>query len=68
MKKTRLLYLALVVATLFLVGCGISPNTVRGTPAFTCHIVGGWLFYLWHGIIAPITFIILLFSSWAYIR
>jgi hypothetical protein len=61
MKKALLLLLvaALLVA---LAGCAAGPNTLKGTPDPEGRVAGFWL-GLWHGIIAPVTFIISLFSN-----
>ena len=49
-------------AMLLLVGCTAGPNTVMDVPAPNGDLAGFWM-GLWHGIIAPITFIISLFSD-----
>lgn len=54
--------LAAVVVLLALAGCAAGPNTLQGSPDPEGDVAGFWL-GLWHGIIAPITFIISLFSD-----
>ena len=61
MKKTSLLCLV-YLGILFLAGCAAGPNTAAHIVASNGNIAGFWL-GLWHGIIAPITFIISLFSN-----
>ena len=43
-----------------LAGCVAGPNDLVGSPDETGQIAGFWL-GLWHGIIAPVTFVISLF-------
>ena len=61
MKKTSFLCLV-YLGILFLAGCAAGPNTAAHIAASNGNIAGFWL-GLWHGIIAPITFIISLFSN-----
>jgi hypothetical protein len=61
MSRT-LLALLLVVAVLLLAGCAAGPNPNVVQPVKEAKVAGFWL-GLWHGIIAPITFIISLFSK-----
>jgi hypothetical protein len=61
MKKTHMLCLVFLGA-LFLTGCAAGPNTAAHTAAADGSLAGFWL-GLWHGMIAPITFIISLFSN-----
>jgi len=51
--------LALILLTL--AGCAAGPNDLSGSPD-TEGIVAGFWRGLWHGIIAPVTFIISLFT------
>lgn len=60
--KRLLLCLAALVLVVLVAGCAAGPNSVAGTPNSSGQVAGFWL-GLWHGIIAPITFIISLFSS-----
>lgn len=53
--------LALVVV-LLLAACTAGPNPDVGTPGGDGDVAGFWL-GLWHGIIAPITFLISLFDN-----
>lgn len=61
MKKMSWLFLVFLGA-LFLTGCTAGPNTAVRTMATDGSIAGFWL-GLWHGMIAPITFVISLFSN-----
>jgi hypothetical protein len=61
MKKALLVGL-LVFAVVLLAGCAAGPNELTGTPNAAGQVAGFWQ-GLWHGIIAPITFIISLFSD-----
>jgi hypothetical protein len=47
---------------LVLAACAAGPNTEVGTPGSNGDVAGFWM-GLWHGIIAPVTFIISLFDS-----
>jgi hypothetical protein len=58
MKTTILI--GLVLAALLLAGCAAGPNGLAKTPNDHGYTAGFWR-GLWHGIIAPITFIISLF-------
>jgi hypothetical protein len=57
----KLIFL-LAFFALLLSGCAAGPNTTAHTPDTNGHIAGFWL-GLWHGIIAPVTFIISLFND-----
>jgi len=61
MKKTWVVVLLLTVV-LALSACAASPNELQGTESEEGEVAGFWL-GLWHGIIAPFTFIISLFSD-----
>jgi len=52
----------LVFVLIVLTGCAAGPNEQANTPDEDGHVAGFWL-GLWHGIIAPITFIISLFKD-----
>jgi hypothetical protein len=57
-----ILAILLVVSLLLLAGCAAGPNPNVVKPIAESKPAGFWL-GLWHGIIAPITFIISLFSK-----
>lgn len=61
MKKTHLLHLVFLGA-LFLTGCVAGHNTAAHVATSDGGVAGFWL-GLWHGMIAPITFVISLFSN-----
>jgi len=52
----------LAVAMVVLAGCAAGPNELRGMPDDEGEVAGFWS-GLWHGIIAPITFIVSLFRD-----
>jgi len=52
----------LVMALLALSGCVAGPNAMVNTPDEAGRVAGFWQ-GLWHGIIAPVTFVISLFSD-----
>ena len=54
--------LIVVGMSLFLAACAAGGNTARAIPNKGGHIAGFWL-GLWQGAIAPITFLISLFSN-----
>lgn len=49
-----------ICGALLVAGCAAGPNTAVNTPGPEGTVAGFWL-GLWHGLIAPITFIISLF-------
>ena len=51
-----------VLALLMLSGCAAGPNDLVNSPDREGNVAGFWR-GLWHGVIAPITFIISLFSD-----
>ncbi|RKX73759.1 MAG: hypothetical protein DRP87_18295 [Spirochaetes bacterium] len=61
MKKLFLLGF-IVLILLFLLACTAGPNTVAGSENREGE-VAGFLQGLWHGIIAPVTFVISLFNE-----
>jgi hypothetical protein len=61
MEKALMLLVA-VLAVVALVGCAPSANQLANTPDEGGEVAGFWA-GLWHGIIAPITFIVSLFSD-----
>jgi hypothetical protein len=52
----------LFIALALLAGCAAGPNNMEKSPDNEGKVAGFWL-GLWHGFIAPITFIISLFSD-----
>jgi hypothetical protein len=52
----------LVSALVILAGCVAGPNAMVNTPNEEGRIAGCWQ-GLWHGVIAPVTFVISLFSD-----
>ena len=53
----------LVVLTLVLLaGCAAGPSTLAGTADASGQVAGFWL-GLWHGVIAPVTFVLSLFAK-----
>lgn len=61
MKKAWVVLVA-VLAVVALVSCAPNPNRLANTPDGEGEVAGFWA-GLWHGIIAPITFIMSLFSD-----
>ena len=59
MKK---MILVMLLVALVLSACAAGPNQLRNTPDEDGEVAGFWR-GLWHGIIAPITFIISLFNK-----
>ncbi len=57
MKKSSLLFLV-VLSTLLLANCAPGPNPVASNGG-----TAGFLLGVWHGVIAPITFVISVFSE-----
>jgi len=65
MKKT-VFVLILVSLVLVLSACAAGPNELRNTPDEDGEVAGFWM-GLWHGLIAPFTFIFSLFSKSVYV-
>ncbi len=61
MKKSVVILTA-VLLMLLLASCAPGPNDLRSTPDEDGAVAGFWM-GLWHGIIAPVTFVISLFSD-----
>lgn len=63
--RTRALWaaVAIVLAALVLTGCAAGANPVLDTPAVGQDQPAGFWLGLWHGLIAPITFVISLFTD-----
>ena len=53
--------IAVLVATLVMVGCAPGPNSAEKTADADGH-TAGFLMGLWHGFISPVTFVISVFS------
>lgn len=62
MKRTGVLFGVVVLALVLLAGCAPGPNTAAGEAGADGEIAGFWN-GLWHGIIAPVTFVISLFRD-----
>ena len=60
--KTILIAGLLVLTLVVLAGCVAGPNPQVNTPNEEGEVAGFWQ-GLWHGIIAPVTFVISLFSD-----
>jgi hypothetical protein len=60
--KVKALCLVMMAAVLFLSSCAPGPNRLAKTPDREGDVAGFWL-GLWHGLIAPVTFIVSLFSE-----
>jgi len=60
--KKALLVGALALSLVVMAGCAPGPNELANTSSEKGDIAGFWQ-GLWHGIIAPITFVISLFSD-----
>jgi hypothetical protein len=56
------LIMILALVGLLLAGCAAGPNLLQGVEDEQGEVAGFWA-GLWHGIIAPITFVISLFSD-----
>lgn len=56
------LAVAVLLVLLVLAGCAPGPNTMAGTANAEGEVAGFWM-GLWHGFIAPVTFIISLFNK-----
>ena len=65
MKKT-VFVLILISLALILSACAAGPNQLRNTPDEDGEVAGFWM-GLWHGLIAPISFVISLFSKGVYV-
>jgi len=57
-----LVLLVLILAAGFTAGCAAGPNQFKGTANHHFVVAGFWL-GLWHGFIAPFTFLASLFTS-----
>jgi hypothetical protein len=61
MKKNFIWFLV-IIFVLFLTACAPGPNQLKKTPNAQGEVAGFWL-GVWHGLIAPLTFIVSLFSD-----
>jgi uncharacterized membrane protein len=63
-SERRLVWLLVVlgVVALLLTACAAGPNPQTGTAGGGGLVAGFWL-GLWHGVIAPVTFVISLFAT-----
>jgi hypothetical protein len=62
MKSVTLIVVLLIFTTL-LTGCAPGPNDLEDTPQSEQENAAGFWLGMWHGIIAPITFVISLFND-----
>ena len=62
MTKGKLLLLLPVLAVLMLAACAAGPNSAEDIPSEEGKVAGFWR-GLWHGIIAPIAFIVSLLTD-----
>ena len=60
--KRSLVFVLLVIALIVIVGCAAGPNTMVDRPNEEGTVAGFWT-GLWHGAIAPITFVVSLFND-----
>lgn len=61
MKRARVVVAVLIVLVVF-AGCAPGPNSLADQPR-EGEEIAGFLMGLWHGVIAPVTFIISLFNK-----
>jgi len=62
MKRQTIFYTLAIIVLITVSGCLAGPNTAADIPAADGSLAGFWM-GLWHGIIAPVTFFISLFSD-----
>jgi hypothetical protein len=55
-------WLVILLGLTLLAGCAAGPNALQNTPDNEEEVAGFWM-GLWHGVIAPVTFIISLFNK-----
>jgi hypothetical protein len=60
--RRSVLLVAVLAATLILAGCAPGPNSAEKTADAEGH-TAGFLLGLWHGFIAPVTFVISVFTK-----
>ena len=61
-NSTRLVLVFVMAAALLAAACAPGPNSAEKTPGKDGQIAGFWKGF-WHGLIAPITFIVSVFSK-----
>ncbi len=61
--KPVILIVVLLGLLILLTGCAAGPNEFEDTPPSEADQAAGFWLGLWHGIIAPITFVISLFND-----
>jgi hypothetical protein len=59
--KTAIILVSLALLCIMLIGCAAGPNQMVNSANRQGKVAGFWQ-GLWHGVIAPVTFIISLFS------
>jgi hypothetical protein len=57
-----LLFIMLALVLILMAGCAAGPNNMVDTPDEEGTVAGFWL-GLWHGVIAPVVFVISLFND-----
>jgi hypothetical protein len=63
MKKNILTFIVIIAVFLILTACAAGPNEALNTASPNSMVVAGFWRGLWHGIIAPFTFFISLFTD-----
>lgn len=63
MKKNILAFTIIIAVFLILTACAAGPNEALNTASPNSMVVAGFWRGLWHGIIAPVTFFISLFTD-----
>jgi len=61
MKRAKVV-IAILIVLVVLAGCAPGPNSMADQPSEDGEVAGFWM-GLWHGVIAPVTFIISLFNK-----
>jgi hypothetical protein len=60
--KNKIILLLAIILVLSLSACAPGPNRLVKTPGIEGKVAGFWL-GVWHGLIAPLTFIVSVFSD-----
>lgn len=60
--KIKVIFLLAIILVLLLSACAPGPNHLRKTPNAQGEVAGFWM-GVWHGLIAPLTFIVSLFND-----